>query len=116
MMHGSTNDFINYLTQQRRNPMIDSLRPFLSRVLGPLITGALTWMALHWGVDFGTDAAGHITEYAVVVLVAVMQLVNGLVHRTIDKKVNPVDAATTPLAAAGKAEEAAAKPPAVEGA
>lgn len=103
-MKGSTNDFINYLTQQRRNPMIDALRPFISRILAPFITAALAWGAIHWGLNFGDDAAGHITEYAVVVLIAVMQAVTGIGHRVIDKKVNPVDAATAPLAAAGKVE------------
>lgn len=91
--------------------MIDSLRPFLSRVLAPLITAALAWVAMHWGMDFGTDAAGHITEYAVVILVGLMQLVNGLIHRSIDKKVNPVDAASAPLAVAGKVEDKQAVTP-----
>ena len=104
MHRRNLNDFINYLTQQRRNPMIDALRPFLSRIIAPFITMALAWLALH-GFDFGSDAAGHVTEYAVVVLVGLMQIANGLIHRSIDKKVNPVDAATTPLAVAGKAEE-----------
>lgn len=104
MRHGSANDFINYLTQQRRNPMIDALRPFLSRIIAPVITALLAWAAIHLGLNFGDDAAGHITEYAVVVLVAVMQFVNGMIHRGIDKKVNPVDAATVPLAVAGKVE------------
>jgi 20S proteasome alpha/beta subunit len=103
MHRGNLNDFINYLTQQRRNPMIDALRPFVSRLIAPFITALLAWAALH-GFDFGSDAAGHITEYAVVILVAGMQIVNGLIHKSIDKKVNPADAASSQIAAVAKAE------------
>lgn len=84
--------------------MIDALRPFLSRALAPFITMALTWMAVHWGVAPGPDAAGHVTETAVIIIVGGMQFVYGLLHRGIDKKVNPVDAASTPIAVAAKAE------------
>lgn len=84
--------------------MIDALRPFISRILAPFITAGLAWAAIHWGVNFGDDAAGHITEYAVVVLFAVFSAVNGVLHRTIDKTVNPVDAASAPIAVAGKVE------------
>lgn len=104
MRHGSANDFINYLSQQRSNPMLNALRPFLSRILAPIITAGLAWAAIHWGINFGDDAAGHITEYAVVVLLALFSAVNAVIHKTIDKKVNPVDAATAPLAVAGKVE------------
>jgi ABC-type transport system involved in cytochrome bd biosynthesis fused ATPase/permease subunit len=102
MYRGSVNDFINYL--QRRNPMIDALRPFLSRILAPAITALLGILAVKFGLDFGADAAGHLTEYAVVIVVAVMQLANGLIHRSIDKKVNPADAASSQIAAIAKAE------------
>lgn len=102
MMHGSVNDFINYL--QRRNPMIDSLRPFLSRAIAPFVTMGLTWVAVHWGIAPGADAAGHITETAVIIIVGGMQIVYGLIHRGIDKKVNPVDAASTPIAVQAKVE------------
>lgn len=84
--------------------MLDALRPFLSRILAPIITALLGILAVKFGLDFGADAAGHITEYAVVIVVAVMQLANGVIHRGIDKQVNPVDAASAPLAAAGKIE------------
>lgn len=104
MHRGNLNDFISYLSQQRRNPMLDAIRPFLSRILAPIITAGLAFIAVKLGVTFGTDAAGHITEVAVVILVGIMQFVYGMLHRGIDKTVNPVDAASAPLATAGKIE------------
>lgn len=84
--------------------MIDALRPFLSRMLAPLITALLAWGAIHLGLNFGDDAAGHITEYTVVILIAVMQFANGMIHRGIDKKVNPADAASKEIAVIAKVE------------
>ena len=106
---GNVNDFINYLTQQRRNPMIDSLRPFLSRIIAPLVTALLTYLAVHFGLNFGEDAAGHITETAVIAVIAGMQIVYGLVHRVVDKKVNPGDTASSHLAVEAKAAAEEAK-------
>lgn len=83
--------------------MLNTLRPFISRLIAPFVTMGLAWLALH-GFDFGADASGHVTEYAVVAIVGLMQFVNGAVHKTIDKKVNPGDAASAHLAGAEKVE------------
>lgn len=101
-MKGSTSDFINYL--QGRNNMLNALRPFLSRLIAPFITAFLGYLALKFGIDFGADAAGNFTEYAVVVILAVFTAVSGVMHRLIDKKVNPGDAASSHLAATEKVE------------
>lgn len=81
--------------------MLNTLRPFISRLISPLITAALAFLALK-GINLGDDAAVHLTEYAVVVLIAGMQLLNGALHKGIDKKVNPGDAASSHLAAVEK--------------
>lgn len=88
--------------------MLDTLRPFISRLIAPFVTMGLTWLALH-GFDFGADATGHVTEYAVVAIVGLMQIINGVGHKTIDKKFNPGDAASSHLAGAEKVEAEAIK-------
>lgn len=89
--------------------MLDTLRPFISRLIAPFITAALGFVAVRFGLVFGEDAGGHITEYTVVLLIGLAQLVNGAVHKAIDKKANPGDAASAHLAGAEKVEAEAIK-------
>lgn len=81
--------------------MLSMLRPFLSRIISPFIASVVALLALK-GIDLGQDATGHLTEYAVVILIAGMQLLNGPIHKLIDKKVNPGDAASSHLAVVEK--------------
>lgn len=85
--------------------MLSFLRPFLSRFISPFIASGLAILALK-GIDLGPDATSNITEYTVVAIIALMQLLNGPIHKLIDKKVNPGDAASAPLAAKEKVEAA----------
>ena len=91
--------------------MLDSLRPFLSRIIAPFITAALAFLAVRFGLNFGEDAAGHITEYTVVLLIWLAQLLNGPIHKWIDKWANPGDAASSHIAAAEKAHADSLKGP-----
>ncbi|HXG69473.1 MAG TPA: hypothetical protein VNJ04_02550 [Gemmatimonadaceae bacterium] len=84
--------------------MLDALRPFFSRLIAPAITALLAILATKFGIDFGADAAQHLTAYATVIAFAVFTAVNGVFHRVIDKKVNPGDAASSHLAGAEKTE------------
>jgi uncharacterized protein YcbK (DUF882 family) len=88
--------------------MIDSLRPFLSRVLAPVITAFVMWL-LHLGIDLGPDASAHLTEYATVIAIALFSVLNGVIHRLIDKKVNPGDTASSHLAVEAKEAATEAK-------
>lgn len=81
----------------------DSLRPFLSRFLASLFATLITWL-LSRGIDLGKDAAGQLTEVATTLLIGAFTLFYGVLHRTIDKKVNPGDAASSHLATVEKAE------------
>lgn len=83
--------------------MLSFLRPFLSRFISPFIASGVAFLALK-GIDLGDAAPAHLTEYTVVFLIALMQLLNGPIHKLIDKKVNPGDAASAPLAAKEKVE------------
>jgi hypothetical protein len=89
--------------------ILDSLRPFLSRILAPLISAVFTWLAVHYGINFADDTREQVIEALVVVIIPLAQIVNGVAHRVIDKKINPADTASTHLAQEGKAEVAAIK-------
>ncbi len=81
----------------------NSLRPFLSRALASVIATLITWL-LSKGIDVGKDAAGQLTEVATTVLIGAFTLFYGVIHRTIDKKVNPGAAASSTLATREKSE------------
>lgn len=81
--------------------MINSLRPYLSRLIAPFIAAVIVWLATK-GIDLPEDAAGHLTELAVIVLLAIFQIIYAVIHKTIDKKVNPQDAAGVNEAVEGK--------------
>lgn len=83
--------------------MLNALRPFISRMISPLIASLLAFLAVK-GIQLPEDASGHLTEYAVIVLIALMQMLNGPIHKLIDKKANPGDAAATSIAAIEKKE------------
>lgn len=76
---------------------MDALRPYISRILAPIITAFIMWL-LNKGIDLGPDAAAHLTEYGTVGLLAVFALLNGVIHKTIDKRLNPGDAASSHIA------------------
>lgn len=88
---------------------MDALRPILSRVIAPFITMFIAWLTLKWGIDLGSDAAVKLTDGAVVLLMALFTALNGLIHKFIDKYLNPADAATVALAAEGKLNDRSAK-------
>jgi hypothetical protein len=72
--------------------MLDSLRPFVSRLVGALV-GALAGVAstkLGIVVDPATQAS---------VTTAVVVGAYGVVHKMLDKKLNPGDTAATPVSA-----------------
>lgn len=89
--------------------MMSFLRPFLSRFISPFIASGLAFLALK-GIDLGDDAPARLTEYTVITIIALMQLLNGPIHKLIDKKVNPGDAASAGLAVAEKRKDDAMKP------
>ena len=86
----------------------NTLRPFLSRIIASLVTVLITWL-LSKGIDLGADAQGHLTEAGTALAIGGFTLIYGLIHRSIDKKVNPGDAASSHLAAVEKDQSAAIK-------
>ncbi len=83
--------------------IFDALRPFISRALAAVFATLITWL-LSKGIDLGKDAAGQLTEVATTLLIGGFTLVYGVLHKTIDKSVNPGDAASSHLASREKTE------------
>lgn len=80
---------------------MDVLRPYLSRIIAPIITFFLAWVAQKTGIVLDNEA---ITESTVLLLVPILFVVNGIIHKTLDKTFNPGDAASSHLAVSEKTE------------
>lgn len=102
MNHGSLQDFITYL-KTRTEPMdislFDRLRPFLSKIIAPLIVSALAWAANKTGVVALTD-----TQFQETMIAVVMWAITSITHTAISKKTNPGNTASAHLAAISKVE------------
>lgn len=88
---------------------MEILRPYLSRIIAPIITYILAWLAGKTGIVFDSDATKTLTEGAILIIVPILLVVNGVIHKTLDKYFNPGDAASSHLAAAEKMEVEAIK-------
>lgn len=80
---------------------MNMLRPYLSRIIAPLITFVLAWLARKTGFVFDNATVDSITESTVLLLVPILLIINGILHKTLDKVFNPTDAASAGLAASG---------------
>lgn len=83
-----------------RISFFDRLRPFLSRLIAPVIAAACGAVAHKTGivVDDATVTA------------AVVAGAYGIAHKMLDKKLNPADSASAHLAAQGKTDRATIAP------
>lgn len=80
--------------------MIDSLRPFLSRIIAGWIAAVVAFMNAKYGITLDGD-----TQTAIMTLFfAIASSVYAIVHRVIDKKLNPGDAASSHYASQEKEE------------
>jgi hypothetical protein len=80
--------------------MLNFFRPMLSRVIGAWVAALAVWLSAKAGFVLDDNAQEQIIAGGVAVALAVFQTVYALAHRTIDKRVNPGDAASSHLAAA----------------
>ena len=75
------------------------MREILSRIFGGIAAGASIWLA-----DKGVNVAPE-------VLIGFAVAVYGVVHKVVDKKLNPADTAAKPAKAVQHLDEAASKRP-----
>lgn len=87
---------------------MNALRPFLSRLISPLISTFATWLSVRWAIELDAASQQQITAAVLVIAITVGnyvgQTVNNVVHRLIDKRLNPGDAASSHLAEKEKRE------------
>ena len=78
--------------------MLDSLRPFVSRVVGAVIGALAGILATKVGIQVDPSTQASITT-------AVVVGAYGVAHKVVDKRLNPADSASKRLAVAGKTAE-----------
>lgn len=88
---------------------IDSLRPFLSRVIAALVSTLATWLLVHYGIDLDDATRHQLVDAIVGIIIPTFTVAYALAHKTLDKKLNPADSASKHLAVEGKAESTAIK-------
>jgi hypothetical protein len=86
---------------------MDALRPFLSRGIGLLVGWLVGQAALRYGVTVPDEVRDYLID-GLNTMVGVLGTYF-LTHRTLDKKLNPADTASSHLAAEGKVEARAIK-------
>jgi uncharacterized membrane protein len=85
--------------------MIDFLRPFLSRIIAGWVAAFVAYLSTKFGVTLDAETQAGILA----VLLGIFTTVYSIVHRVLDKKINPGDAASSHLAAKEQVEVAALK-------
>lgn len=79
--------------------MIDMLRPFLSRVIGTVVGALVAWLAAK-GINIDAKTQQQVIEALITIIIPVYSIAREIVHRLIDKRINPADAASTRIAQA----------------
>lgn len=68
------------------------MRTVISRILAPIIAALVGWLT-SMGLDLDPAFGVALQEAATWFLLAVFTMLYGLIHRLIDRKVNPADVA-----------------------
>lgn len=85
--------------------ILDRLRPYASRVIAAWIASGAAYLETKYGIVLDPDTKANL----VVGAIAVFGTIYPIVHRLIDKKLNPGDAASAHQAVAEKIEVAERK-------
>lgn len=89
--------------------MLNFFRPMLSRVVGAWVAALAVWLSAKLGIVLDDNAQEQIIAGAIAVAFALAQTVYAIVHRSLDKRLNPGDAASSHLADKEKTETARLK-------
>lgn len=85
------------------------VRPMLSRVIGAWVAALAVWLTAKFGVAVDDSQQEQVIAGALAVTFALGQTVYAIVHRLVDKRVNPGDAASGHLATVEAKETAKLK-------
>lgn len=85
----------------------DTLRPWIARIAGVIVSGVLGWLFTRHGID----TPQNVQDILRTVVETVMVMLAGyiLTHIPVNKIINPTDAASTGAAAAGVVQQEARK-------
>lgn len=84
--------------------MIDFLRPFISRIIAPIVASIVAWLAVRYGIVVDPGYATTKVLEAVITVFGLLAPLSGIIKQIIDRKVNPGNAAHPKLAAIEKQE------------
>jgi hypothetical protein len=72
--------------------MFDLLKPFLARIAGAIAGFIVTFLSAHEIAVLTPDDTATLVSF----IVLVFMVIYGIVHKIIDKKINPADTAVAP--------------------
>lgn len=89
--------------------MNNFIKTFAARLIGGLVASATAWLAVRYGLEVNADDQAKLVTDIVATLMTIYSVVYPLVHRTVSKKTNPGDAASSHLAGVEARETARLK-------
>lgn len=93
--------------------MTEFVTAWLGRILAAAIAGACAWLLVRYGITIDATTQQHLVEALVGIVLPVFVALYGVLHKLIDAKLNPGDAAAPSAVAETKAHaraRAAARP------
>jgi hypothetical protein len=85
--------------------MPEFLRPILARLVGAAVAALCIWLARKFQVQIDADSQVQLTGAGLAVLWFIGNVAYSLVHKGVNSKINPMDAATNELADKGKSDQ-----------
>jgi hypothetical protein len=74
--------------------MIDTLRPFASRIIASIVAAFASYLAVHYGLTLDADTQAGLQAVAL----GLFGVIYSILHRLMDKSANPSDSASAHLA------------------
>lgn len=78
--------------------MTTILRVLLGRLIGAAVAGLATFLMSKWGIMLDPDTQAQVTEQGVIFLMVIFTAIYSIVHKVVNKKLNPGDTASATLA------------------
>lgn len=78
--------------------MTTIFRVLAGRLIGAIVAGLSTFLLAKFGVGLDADVQQQITEAGAIFLMVVFTAIYGIVHKVVNKKLNPGDTASAKLA------------------
>jgi hypothetical protein len=75
--------------------MIDTLRPFASRIIASIVAAFASYLAVHYGFTLSADTQAGLQAVGL----GLFGVIYSVVHKLMDKSVNQSDAASSHIAA-----------------